>query len=57
MKVIILFLHLFLLAWMIFSLTQSGTMSTSVVFLNFFGMSVFGAVLIVGTATWAKRKK
>lgn len=56
MKILIFFLHLVLLAWMIYSLSQSGTMSTSAVFLNFFGMSVYGAVLIVGTATWAKRK-
>jgi len=56
MKIVIFFLHIILLGWMIYSLTNSGSMTTSMVFLNFFGMSVYGALLIVGTATWAKRK-
>jgi hypothetical protein len=57
MKILILLLHLLLLAWMFFSLSQSGTMSTTRVFLNFFGMAVYGALLIVGTANWAKKTK
>jgi hypothetical protein len=56
MKFLILLLHLILLAWMFFSLSQSGTMSTFGVFLNFFGMAIYGAILILGTATWARKK-
>ena len=50
----ILILHLVLLWWMFFVLSNSGEMLTEKVFIHFFGMSAMGAGLIFGTAKWAK---
>lgn len=51
---IILILHLILLKWMHYSLSELGAEETSVVLAHFFGMSVYGALLIRGCAAWGK---
>lgn len=53
-QLIILILHLILLKWMYFTLSNAGALSTTEVFYHFIGMSVMGGVLIRGTAFWAK---
>jgi hypothetical protein len=53
-QLIILVLHLVLLKWMYFTLSNSGALSTTEVFYHFTGMSLMGAGLIRGTAYWAK---
>jgi len=53
-QLIILILHLILLKWMYYALTETGSMETKVVLLHFLGMSIFGALLIRGCAAWAK---
>lgn len=53
-QLIILALHLILLKWMHYSLAESGTMQTQEVFYHFFGMAIYGAVLIRGCAAWGK---
>lgn len=50
----IFILHLILLKWMFYSLSETGSMPTTTVMMHFFGMSVYGALLIVGCAKWAK---
>jgi len=51
---IILVLHLILLYWMYYTLSESGSMETATVFYHFTGMSMMGAFLIRGTAYWAQ---
>ena len=51
---IILVLHLVLLKWIFYTLQNSGAMETHIVFFHFFGMAVFGALLIRGCAWWAR---
>jgi hypothetical protein len=53
-QLIILILHLILLNWMVYALTESGALSFNEVMLHFFGMSVYGGALIRGCAYWAK---
>lgn len=53
-QLIILILHLILLAWMYYTLSNSGKLSTTEVFYHFIGMSIMGAVLIRGCAFWAR---
>jgi apolipoprotein N-acyltransferase len=53
-QLIILVLHLILLKWMFYTLSKSGSLSTSVVFYHFIGMSIMGALLIRGSAYWAR---
>lgn len=53
-QVIIFVLHLVLLKWMYYTLSNSGSFSTAEVFYHFIGMSVMGAVLIRGCAYWAR---
>jgi hypothetical protein len=53
-QLIILVLHLVLLKWMYFTLSNAGALSTTNVFYHFIGMSIMGGVLIRGTAYWAK---
>lgn len=53
-QVIIFILHLILLAWMYYTLSNSGSLSTEEVFYHFIGMSIMGAVLIRGCAYWAR---
>jgi apolipoprotein N-acyltransferase len=53
-QLIILVLHLILLKWMFYTLSNSGSLSTSVVFYHFIGMSIMGALLIRGSAYWAR---
>ncbi len=53
-QLIILVLHLILLYWMYFTLSESGKMETTEVFYHFTGMSIMGALLIRGTAYWAQ---
>ena len=52
-QLIILVLHLLLLKWMFYTLSNTGKMQTMEVFYHFFGMSVMGAGLIRGSAYWA----
>jgi hypothetical protein len=53
-QIIIFILHLILLKWMYFTLSNAGALSTTEVFYHFIGMSIMGGVLIRGTAFWAK---
>ena len=54
-QLVILVLHLLLLWWMKYTLFEAGVMTISQTMLHFVGMSIFGALLIRGTAWWAKR--
>jgi hypothetical protein len=53
-QLIILVLHLILLRWMFYTLANSGRMTMTHVFYHFIGMSVMGALLIRGSAYWAR---
>ena len=53
-QLIIFVLHLILLRWMFYILSNSGRMPMSEVFYHFIGMSVMGALLIRGSAYWAR---
>jgi hypothetical protein len=53
-QLIILVLHLILLKWMYYTLSNSGSFSTAEVLYHFIGMSIMGAVLIRGCAYWAR---
>lgn len=53
-QLIIFILHLILLKWMYFTLSNAGALTTTEVFYHFIGMSIMGALLIRGTAYWAK---
>ena len=53
-QLIILVLHLILLKWMFYTLSNSGRLPTAVVFYHFIGMSIMGALLIRGSAYWAR---
>ena len=53
-QLIILVLHLILLKWMYYTLSNSGALSTAEVLYHFIGMSIMGALLIRGCAAWAR---
>ena len=53
-QLIIFVLHLILLRWMFYVLSNSGRMATVEVFYHFLGMSAMGALLIRGSAYWAR---
>jgi hypothetical protein len=53
-QLVIFVLHLILLKWMYYVLSNSGAFSMAQVFYHFIGMSIMGAVLIRGCAFWAK---
>lgn len=53
-QLIIFVLHLILLKWMYFTLANSGRLSMTEVLYHFVGMSVMGALLIRGSAYWAR---
>jgi hypothetical protein len=53
-QLIILVLHLILLKWMYYVLSNSGAFSMTEVLYHFIGMSIMGAALIRGCAAWAK---
>ena len=53
-QLIIFVLHLILLRWMFYILSNSGRMPMTEVFYHFIGMSVMGALLIRGSAYWAR---
>ncbi len=53
-QLIIVILHLILLKWMFYALTESGSMTTQKVLLHFTGMAVFGGLLIRSCAAWGK---
>jgi len=53
-QLIILVLHLVLLKWMHFSLTESGRLDFQEVLLNFLGMAIYGGLLIRGCAYWGQ---
>ena len=48
-------IHLALLYWILFTLREAGRMPLMHVMYHFIGMSIYGALLIRGTAFWAKR--
>lgn len=52
-QVIIFVIHIVLLYWMYFTLANAGEMTMMEVILHFAGMSIYGALLIRGTAYWA----
>lgn len=52
-QAIIFVIHIVLLYWMYYTLANAGEMSTMEVILHFTGMSIYGALLIRGTAFWA----
>ncbi len=53
-QLIIFVLHLILLRWMFYVLSNSGRMEMTEVFYHFIGMSIMGALLIRGSAYWAR---
>ena len=53
-QLLILILHLALLWWILYTLRESGSMPISHVLYHFTGMSLYGALLIRGTAYWAQ---
>jgi len=53
-QLIILVLHLILLRWMFFTLSNSGRLPVAEVVYHFIGMSIMGALLIRGSAYWAR---
>ncbi|MBC7429870.1 MAG: hypothetical protein H7336_14745 [Bacteriovorax sp.] len=53
-QLIILVLHLILLKWMFYTLSNSGRLPMAEVFYHFIGMSIMGALLIRGSAYWAR---
>jgi hypothetical protein len=53
-QLIILVLHLILLKWMYYVLSNSGAFSMTEVMYHFLGMSTMGAGLIRGCAMWAR---
>ena len=53
-QLIILILHLILLKWMYYTLTHSGSLTMTEVLYHFIGMSIMGALLIRGSAYWAR---
>ena len=54
-QLLILILHLILLGWMYYALSEAGIMKVSEVLLHFLGMAVYGALLIFGCSRWGKR--
>lgn len=48
-------IHFVLLGWIWYTLQNAGGMDTTTVMIHFTGMSILGAVLIRGTAWWARR--
>lgn len=53
-QLIILVLHLILLKWMYYTLSNSGAFTITEVLYHFIGMSIMGAALIRGCAYWAR---
>jgi uncharacterized ion transporter superfamily protein YfcC len=53
-QLIILVLHLILLKWMFYTLSNSGRLQVTEVVYHFIGMSIMGALLIRGSAYWAR---
>ena len=53
-QLLIVVLHLILLKWMFFALSESGSMTTQEVLLHFLGMAIFGGLLIRSCAAWGK---
>jgi len=53
-QLVILLAHFALLGWILYTLSEAGAMTTQAVLMHFIGMSVFGALLIRGTAAWAR---
>ena len=54
-QLIILVLHLILLKWIHYALTETGQGTIEEVMYHFFGMAIYGAILIRGCAWWGKR--
>ena len=54
-QLFILIAHLVLLKWIHFALTETGQGTIEEVMYHFFGMALYGAVLIRLCAWWGKR--
>jgi len=54
-QLFILIAHLLLLGWIFQVLNHAGSWTMFQVFVHFTGMAAYGAILIIGTAYWAKR--
>lgn len=52
-QLLIVILHLILLKWMYYVLSNSGAFSMTHVLYHFIGIAIMGAVLIRGCAYWA----
>ncbi len=52
---IIIILHFIYLAWILYILSNAGTLTTEKLIIHFIGMALFGAFLIRGTAFIVKR--
>ena len=55
-QVLILLAHLLLLKWIIYALTEGGTVDTTSLLLHFLGMALYGSLLIAFCAWRAKRR-
>ena len=53
-QLIILVLHLVLLKWIFYTLSNAGRLQVVEVLYHFIGMSIMGALLIRGSAYWAR---
>jgi apolipoprotein N-acyltransferase len=53
-QLFILIAHLLLLWWMLYTLREGGLLPVELVLAHFVGMSLYGALLIRGTAWWAR---
>lgn len=51
---IILILHLILVKWMIYTLSELGMERTEVVLTHYVGMAIYSGLLIRGCAAWGK---
>ena len=56
-QLFILLAHLVLLAWMLYVLSQGGTMTTSTLLIHFSGMALYGGPLIAFCAWRGRRGK
>lgn len=53
-QLVIVVLHLILLRWIYYVLSNSGAFAISEVFYHFIGISIMGALLIRGCAYWGR---
>lgn len=53
-QLLIFIIHILLLYWILHLLSHAGELDTKAVILHFSGIGLYGALLIRGTAYWAK---